>query len=118
MVPMLLQVKRMPMLGVGDAENEVNHFCAAPLDLRDCLWWSGMKSAFRVGRVRRPLLLKYAGSVGNCVADRSAELPEDLTERLLKFFIDDYMLVHTEVFMWQLRESRNTQVGILFPVGG
>ena len=94
-VAMLGEVEGVPVLGVGDAEDEVDHFAAAALDLgycRVCMWvQGGGVLCVQCG------LGKYAGTVGECVPDRGTELPEDLPQSLLEFIVDHNVLVHAEV---------------------
>ena len=103
------------MLCVGDPEDEVNHFLSTALYLRDSLGCCGMQAAHR-GRCA--ILWKYTRAICECIANWRSEFPQYLSKSFLELFIDYNVLVDAKVLSWQILETRNAQVWIVFPIVG
>ena len=92
----------MPMLRMRHSKDEVNDLGSSALPFHDSLGWVGMR-AQSVGTAARGITLaENAGSVRKGISDWGPELPKDLAHILLEVLIDFYVLVVTEVFMWQV----------------
>ena len=61
-------------------------------------------------------LREDAGAVGERIADRSAKLPEDLSQCFLELFVDDDVLVDPKILRWKFRKLGYAQIRVLFPV--
>lgn len=78
MISVLSNVDAMPMLGVCDSEDEINHGLFPGL-----VHWG--RGAGALGEYTRP--------VGKCVSDWGAELPEQGAEVLFEAVVDVHVLV-------------------------
>jgi hypothetical protein len=118
-VSVLLHVERVPVLGMGDAEDEVDHLGGAVLgalhgerglgvDGAQLLISRDAAAGFGLG--------EHARAVGESIADRGAELPGYRLEDFLKFRIEGDMLVDAEVG-GQIFERLDFGVGIVLPFG-
>lgn len=115
MIAVLLKVETVPVLCVANAEDKVNHFAATTLDGRD--GGGGVRVEVRwrlVGRLGG--LREDARSVGESVADRGAELPENLSEGFFELIVDNHVLIHAEVGGRELGKGGNAEVRVLVPV--
>ena len=84
------------MLGMRNAENEVDHFRLSPLYCRYCWIWFRMKCG-RGSRWRRSGLGEDSRTIGEGIPDRSPKLPEDLSQCLLEIIVDHHVLIEPKV---------------------
>lgn len=98
MIAVLLQIQRMPMLGVRNSKDEINNFALALLHGGNGgAWvWMELRRAHRA-RIR---LWKDSRTIGECVTDWRSELPKNLPQSLLEFLIDQHMLINPEIRRW------------------
>ncbi len=102
-VRMLGQIQRVPVLGMADTKDEVNHFGATFLPVLDGFWrvrmWtqfcsSGNTSTCFTASARLP---KYTGTISKSIPYRRTKLPKNLPQTLFKIFIDLDVLVVSKV---------------------
>jgi len=90
------------MLGMRDAEDKVNDFCASTLPFLYSLRRIGMRAHAISTSACGVALTKHTRSIGESVSNGRAELPEYLAQIFLEVLIDLNVLVVAEVFMRQI----------------
>ena len=117
-VAVLLHVDGVPVLGVRDAEDEVDHLGRAALGLDQRLGWLGVDGA-EVGLADAAggvLLGEDTGAVGEAVDDGGVELAQHEAQGLLELVVDDHVLVGAEEAVGQVGEGLDLEVDAVLPV--
>lgn len=99
MVWILGQVQAVPMLGMTDSKDEINHFGPSFLPFLHCLGRIGVGTQIGGRSPRRGLLTKHTGTIGESISNGSTKLPEDGSKRFLEILVDFNVLVVSKVLM-------------------
>lgn len=83
----------MPMLGIRNSEDEVDHLTRALLHVFN---GGGCRRVRRSG-TRSPCLGEDARSICESVSNWGPKLPKNLTQSFFKFLVYEHMLVDTEI---------------------